>query len=184
MWFSSSALGKTGGTGVAGNAQDIVNQHHNLKFTPMNKFLSRSISLSATAAIALVPAAGMPTAAHAQATKAAKTTQASAVAKQPKLVGTWTGTATVPLADSSIVVPVTYTFTESAAGIAGTAMVPGQGMGPISNVVRDGSQVKFRVTVEKNILEHDGKIASDGTFEGMVNMNNLPVAKFKIKAKS
>ena len=141
----------------------------------------RWASLSrAVAASALLLAIALPATASAQ---SSKPKAASAAAKQPTLVGVWTGTATVPLADSSIVVPVTYTFTESAAGIAGMAMVPGQGMGPISNVVRDGSSVKFRVTVEKNILEHDGKIASDGTFEGMVNMNNLPVAKFKIKAK-
>lgn len=141
----------------------------------------RWASLSLAVAAAFLLAVALPAAANAQ---AAKTTRASAAAKLPTLVGTWTGTATVPLADSSIVVPVTYTFTESAAGIAGMAMVPGQGMGPISNVVRDGSSVKFRVTVDKNILEHDGKIGSDGMFEGMVNMNNLPVAKFKIKAKS
>ena len=100
---------------------------------------------------------------------------------EPVLVGVWSGSATVPLGDSTIVVPVTYTFSQSGATIAGTAMVPGQGSGPIGNVVRDGSRLRFRVTApEGKLLEHDGQFSGDGVIEGMVNMNNQPVAKFRI----
>ncbi|MES2524224.1 MAG: hypothetical protein V4617_16075 [Gemmatimonadota bacterium] len=99
------------------------------------------------------------------------------------LSGVWVGTASVPLGDSTIVVPVTYSFTETAGTIGGTAMVPGQGSGPISNVVQDGPRVQFRVTApEARLLEHDGRIGADGSIEGMVNMNNQPVAKFRITA--
>lgn len=105
----------------------------------------------------------------------------SAAPKPALLIGTWVGTATVPLKDSSLVVPVTYTFTQSGTVIAGTAMVPGQGSGPIANVVRDGTHLKFRVTApEGKLLEHDGTFSTDGSIEGMVNLDNLPVAKFKI----
>jgi hypothetical protein len=97
------------------------------------------------------------------------------------LLGGWTGTATVPLPDSVIVVPVLYTFTQSGTTISGQAMVPGQGTGPISNVVRTGKQVRFRVTApEGRLLEHDGTFGADGSIEGMVNMDNQPIAKFKI----
>jgi hypothetical protein len=97
------------------------------------------------------------------------------------LIGGWTGTATVPLPDSVIVVPVVYTFTQSGPTISGQAMVPGQGTGPISNVVRTGKQVRFRVTApEGRLLEHDGTFGADGSIEGMVNLDNQPIAKFKI----
>ena len=97
------------------------------------------------------------------------------------LIGGWTGTATVPLPDSVIVVPVVYTFTQSGTTISGQAMVPGQGTGPISNVVRTGKQVRFRVTApEGRLLEHDGTFGADGSIEGMVNLDNQPIAKFKI----
>ncbi len=102
-------------------------------------------------------------------------------APEPALVGIWSGSATVPLGDSTIVVPVTYTFTQTGTSVAGTAMVPGQGSGPIGNVVRDGSRLRFRVTApEGKLLEHDGQFSGDGVIEGMVNMNNQPVAKFRI----
>ncbi len=100
---------------------------------------------------------------------------------EPALVGIWSGSATVPLGDSTIVVPVTYNFTQTGTTVAGTAMVPGQGSGPIGNVVRDGSRLRFRVTApEGKLLEHEGQFSGDGVIEGMVNMNNQPVAKFRI----
>lgn len=115
---------------------------------------------------------------------AQKRPRAAATAAVTSIVGTWIGTATVQLGDSTIVVPVTYNFTQTPAGISGTAMVPGQGTGPISNVVRDGSRIQFRVTAPENrLLEHDGKVRTDGTIEGMVNFNGKPVAKFRISAK-
>ncbi len=101
------------------------------------------------------------------------------------LVGTWTGTATVPLPDSAIVVPVIYTFTQTGSTIGGTAVVPGQGSGAISNVARDGTRLQFRVTApEGRLLEHDARMAADGTIEGVVNMDNQPLAKFKIAPKA
>jgi hypothetical protein len=115
---------------------------------------------------------------------AQKSSRAPVAPAPASMIGTWSGTASVQLGDSTIVVPVTYIFTQSPAGITGTAMVPGQGTGPISNVVRDGARVQFRVTVpEERLLEHDGKIGADGTMEGMVNLKNQPVAKFKITLK-
>lgn len=100
------------------------------------------------------------------------------------LVGGWTGTATVPLPDSTIVVPVLYTFTQSGSTIAGQALVPGQGTGPISHVVVNGRQVRFRVTApEGKLLEHDGTVGADGSIEGMVNMDKQPIAKFKISPR-
>lgn len=110
--------------------------------------------------------------------------RSSASPPQPKLVGTWTGTASIPLPDSALVLPVTYTFTQDASGITGTAFVPGQGTGPISNVVREGSKIRFRVTSPQGILEHDATFGADGTMEGMVNLNNAPVAKFKVALKN
>jgi hypothetical protein len=95
--------------------------------------------------------------------------------------GSYAGTATVPLGDSTLVVPVSYQFSGSAPAITGMAIVPGQGTGAISNVVRDGKKLRFRVTAAENrMLEHDGIIAADGSIEGFVNLENKPVAKFKI----
>ena len=110
-----------------------------------------------------------------------KSVKAAAAAASPALLGGWSGTATVPLPDSVIVVPVLYTFTQSGTTISGQAMVPGQGTGPISNVVLTGKQVRFRVTApEGKLLEHDGTFGADGTIEGMVNMDKQPIAKFRI----
>ena len=107
-----------------------------------------------------------------------------ASAPGPAIIGTWNGSATVPLGDSTLVVPVTYTFTQSGAVIGGTAMVPGQGSGPIANVVRTGARLRFRVTApEGRLLEHEGTFGADGAIEGRVNMDNLPVAKFRIAPK-
>lgn len=125
---------------------------------------------------------GVMTAAVAAAPLAAQSKSVKAItAPAPVLIGGWSGTATVPLPDSVIVVPVLYTFTQSGTTISGQAMVPGQGTGPISNVVLTGKQVRFRVTApEGKLLEHDGKFGLDGSIEGMVNMDNQPIAKFKI----
>lgn len=123
------------------------------------------------------PLVAVPLAAQSKSVKAAVPPAAPA----PALVGGWSGTATVPLPDSTLVVPVLYTFTQSGSTIAGQAMVPGQGTGPISNVVRTGKQVRFRVTApEGKLLEHDGAFGADGSIEGMVNLDNQPIAKFKI----
>jgi hypothetical protein len=114
-----------------------------------------------------------------KASKGATATSAAA----PSLVGSWSGTATIPLKDSSIVVPVLYTFTQAAASapIVGTAMVPGQGSGPISHVVRDGAQVRFRVTApEGRVLEHEGTLGPDGALDGTVSMDGQPLARIRV----
>ena len=138
--------------------------------------MSRRVTVLCAAAF------GVLTAAVAAAPLAAQSKAVQAItAPAPVLIGGWSGTATVPLPDSVIVVPVLYTFTQSGTTIAGQAMVPGQGTGPISNVVLTGKQVRFRVTApEGRLLEHDGKFGADGSIEGMVNMDNQPIAKFKI----
>jgi len=56
----------------------------------------------------------------------ANTKAAAKATATPALVGVWSGTASVPLGDSTIVVPVTYTFAAGATP-AGMAVVPGQG---------------------------------------------------------
>lgn len=133
---------------------------------------------------ALLTLSAVPVAAQSKANGSSKSSAKSTTAS-PSLVGTWTGTATVPLPDSSIVVPVIYTFTQTGSTIGGTAIVPGQGSGAISNVARDGARLQFRVTApEGRLLEHDGKVAADGTIEGVVNMDNQPLAKFKIAPKA
>ncbi len=116
------------------------------------------------------------------------------------LVGNWQGTASVPLKDSTITVPVLYTFTQTGTTMGGTAMVPGQGSGPISNVVVTGKQVRFRVTATPlptkpvagkpapppptpQLLEHEGTFLGDGAIEGLVNLDKQPIAKFRILPK-
>ncbi len=112
------------------------------------------------------------------------------------MVGTWAGTVTVPFGDSSIVAPVTYTFVAASGGVGGTAMVSGQGSGTISNLVRTGARVQFRVTVAATtaaaagatsagpkVLEHDATLGADGALDGLVNLGGQPVAKFKITPK-
>jgi hypothetical protein len=112
---------------------------------------------------------------------AAQPAKGAAKAKSQDITGSYAGTAMVPLGDSTIVVPVSYLFTGAAPAIGGTAMVPGQGTGNISHVVRDGQKLRFRVTAPENkLLEHDGVIAANGSIEGFVNLDNKPVAKFKI----
>jgi hypothetical protein len=115
----------------------------------------------------------------------------------PTLIGGWQGTASVPLKDSTLTVPVLYTFTQTGSVVGGMAMVPGQGSGPISNVVVSGKSVRFVVTAtaapakpvpgkpappapKPNVLEHDGSFTADGAIEGMVNLDKQPVAKFRI----
>lgn len=105
----------------------------------------------------------------------------AAPAKADGISGSYAGTATVPLRDSTLVVPVSYLFKGTAPAITGTAVVPGQGTGTISQVVRDGARVRFRVTAgEGKLLEHDGVVAASGAIEGFVNLDGQPVAKFRI----
>ncbi len=133
----------------------------------------------------LMLAVSLPLAAQQKAPRKPLASKSSEKSQTPSLLGTWQGTATVPLPDSAIVVPVSYNFTQSGTTIGGTAMVPGQGSGPISNVVREGANLKFRVTAPENrLLEHDVKIGADGTMEGMVNLNNQPIAKIKVTFKA
>lgn len=116
------------------------------------------------------------------------------------LAGEWQGTASVPLKDSTITVPVFYTFAPAGTTMGGTAAVPGQGSGPISNVVLSGRRVQFRVTATPlptkpvpgkpapppptpRALDHDGTFTADGAIEGMVNLDQQPIAKFRIVPK-
>ncbi len=142
----------------------------------------RRLNVRLSTAVALSLAVSAPVAAQ-RSTKAA--TVPAAATKPAPLVGAWAGTATVPLPDSVLVVPVMYTFTQAAGGVGGTAMVPGQGTGPISNVVRNGARVQFRVTApEGRLLEHDGTFGADGAIEGMVNLDKQPIAKFRISPRA
>lgn len=140
--------------------------------------LARQIARSAL--VGLVVMALAAPSVHAQ--PAAKGKGAAPAA--PSILGGWVGKATVPLPDSTIIVPVLYNFVQTGGSIGGTALVPGQGSGPISNVVLSGTHVQFRVTApEGKLLEHDGTFNPDGTIEGMVNLDNAPIAKFKIAPK-
>ena len=141
----------------------------------------RRIRVLAATYFALFATLTVPAAAQrSPVTKAQQSPGAAAETAPRSVVGTWVGTATVPLADSAIVVPVLYTFADGTDGVTGTAMVPGQGTGPISNVVRDGVSIRFRVTVKQGLLEHDATMGANVAIEGMVNLNKLPVAKFRI----
>jgi len=138
--------------------------------------MSLRVTYVVAAVFGVMVTGAAPLAAQSKSVKAVGAASPSAM-----LIGGWSGTATVPLPDSVIVVPVLYTFTQSGATIAGQALVPGQGTGPISNVVLTGKQVRFRVTApEGKLLEHDGTFGADGSIEGMVNMDKQPIAKFKI----
>ncbi|AMW04478.1 hypothetical protein [Gemmatimonas phototrophica] len=140
----------------------------------------RTLFATLVAAGALAMAPFSPTRLAAQ-TPGKPGAKAAASAKAADITGSYAGTAMVPLGDSTIVVPVSYLFTGAGPTIGGTAMVPGQGTGAISHVVRDGQKLRFRVTAPENkLLEHDGVIAANGSIEGFVNLDNKPVAKFKI----
>ncbi|WP_291163073.1 hypothetical protein [Gemmatimonas sp. UBA7669] len=137
-------------------------------------------------AVALLAAPGL---AGAQSTRAggAKPGAGKATSAKPGAAGTaalqgsWNGTATVQLGDSAITVPVLYAFTTTNGATTGTATVPGQGSGPISNVVREGTRIRFRVTApEGRLLEHDGQMGAEQVIEGMVFMDQKPLAKFRI----
>jgi hypothetical protein len=120
--------------------------------------------------------------------RAGQAQPAKAQPSGPTLAGSWTGAVTVQIGDSTINAPVMYNFVGSGAATSGMAMVPGQGTGPISNVVRNGANVKFRVTGKQGepgkevlrLLEHDGTIGSDGVMSGQVTMDGKLVAKFRI----
>ena len=143
--------------------------------------VTASPAVVVVALLALLSAARPLVAVSLAAQSKPKNNRATPVTAGAALIGGWTGTATVPLPDSVIVVPVLYTFTQLGTTISGQAMVPGQGTGPISNVVLTGRQVRFRVTApEGKLLEHQGTFGADGTIEGMVNLDNQPIAKFKI----
>ena len=145
--------------------------------------LTMSLVHARRGSITLMIALCLASAAQLRAQPKTKSAPAAKVAV-PTLVGAWVGTATVPLKDSSIVVPVFYTFMQTGTTIGGTAMVPGQGSGPIANVVQTGTHVAFRVTApEGKLLEHDGAFTKDGGIEGMVSLDKLPIAKFKIAPK-
>jgi len=140
----------------------------------------RALSASALLLIASYAA----TSAHAQPAagrSGAGQPRVSSPTKVDGISGSYAGTATVPLGDSTLVVPVSSLFKGTAPAITGTAVVPGQGSGTITQVVRDGAMVRFRVTAgEGKLLEHDGVVAANGTIEGFVNLDGKPVAKFKI----
>lgn len=149
----------------------------------------------AIAALLLAPAF-VPVTARAQPASQIRMS-APKTAAAPTLVGKWSGTASVPLGDSTITVPVLYSFEQIGGAIGGSAMVPGQGQGPISAVTVSGTKVRFTVTATANpakpvpgkpapppptpkALEHDGAFTADGAIEGFVNLDKQPVAKFRI----
>ena len=148
--------------------------------------MSRTISTSrtiATVVTMLLAGAALIAPLSAQSAKGAASGK-PAKAHGPAVAGQYAGTVTVQLGDSTIMAPVFYTFTDSAGTTIGTAMVPGQGTGPVSHFVRSGDGVRFRVTAKQadkmRLLEHDAKVGADGAVEGMVNLDGKPVAKFRI----
>lgn len=154
-------------------------------FTPRSAPRPSRLTVVSTLAL-LVMLAFLAAPLHAQSNDGGKRAAPKAASDKsgPSIAGTWSGTATVPLKDSSIVVPVVYTFTQAGAAMGGTAMVPGQGAGPISHVVRTGARLTFRVTApEGKMLDHEGTLTADGAIEGMVMLDKLPVAKFRITPK-
>lgn len=100
-------------------------------------------------------------------------------------MGTWTGTASVPLTpDSALTVPVAYTFTQTAGGaLAGTAFVPGQGTGPVSDIVRESGKIRFNVVVPQGTLRHEAALAG-GSMEGTISLNGKVIARFKVLPRS
>ena len=162
-----------------------VRRHPPLATSLMPALVRRRFALAVALTCSALLTGAVPLVA--QSSAKATASQAKTAAKSPSkstapsMLGSWSGKATVPLPDSAIVVPVFYTFTETAGAMGGTAMVPGQGSGPISNVVRTGNRVQFRVTApEGRLLEHDGTFGPDGAIEGMVQMNKQPLATFRI----
>ncbi len=152
----------------------------NTRYDMSNRFFRVFRRASVMLLVASAPLAAQRSAKPSAKSKAKQPVQVVA----PSLIGTWMGTATVPLPDSVITVPVLYTFVQNANMIGGTAFVPGQGSGAVSNVVRAGARIRFRVSApEGRMLDHDGMFAADGSIEGMVNLNNQPIAKFKIRPK-
>jgi hypothetical protein len=152
---------------------------------PVSRRLVRVAAfLFAASLIRVAPLVAQATQSSGSSAKSASKATSKPTTDVRAVIGSWSGKATVPLPDSAIVVPVFYTFTETAGAIGGTAMVPGQGSGPISNVVRSGNRVQFRVTAPENrLLEHDGTLGADGAIEGMVQLNKQPVATFRILPK-
>lgn len=157
--------------------------------TRVMNFSSLRIGLAAAALSSVALASPLLAQGGTKAKPSTKPSAKPAASALKPLAGSWVGTATVPMPDTSIVVPVFYTFVDGPSGVSGTAMVPGQGNGPISNVVRSGDNIRFRVTVKQTtkegvektaLLEHDVKFAADGAIEGMVNYENKPVAKIRI----
>ncbi|MBL0937844.1 MAG: hypothetical protein IBJ03_03055 [Gemmatimonadaceae bacterium] len=139
----------------------------------------RVSSPAAVALTGLLLVAGTRVSAQSAKTGAAASKTAKSAAAPVQ--GAWSGTATVQLGDSAITVPVMYTFVTNNGTTTGTAVVPGQGSGQISNVVREGARLRFRVTAPENrLLEHDGQVASEQVIEGMVYMDQKPLAKFRI----
>lgn len=147
--------------------------------------VAAAIAVSATGLFAMAGVAGAQT--SKPASKAARTGKSAAQPPVRVLAGQWAGTVTVKLGDSTIVAPVFYTFVDSAGATTGTAMVPGQGTGPISNYARTGDTIRFRVTAKQaeklRLLEHQGTLDAGGALEGMVTLDNKPVAKFRIAPK-
>lgn len=148
----------------------LTHTHPNMKNTPRTVIL----------ATILLAFSALPVRAQAQ---AKSSSPAAAKSDTTPLIGTWMGLVTVSINDTTLQVPVSYTFTQTSSGIAGTAVVPGQGQGAINSVEREGSRVRFRVTVTTNDatrqLHHEGTL-NGTTFEGAVHMDAQLVAKFKL----
>lgn len=153
--------------------------------TRSSRRVAVAIAVSAAGLLAVSGIAGAQ--ASKPASRTAKTAKSVAQPPAKALAGQWAGTVTVKLGDSTIVAPVFYTFVDSAGATTGTAMVPGQGTGPISNYARTGDTIRFRVTAKQaeklRLLEHEGKLDAGGALEGMVTLENKPVAKFRIAPK-
>lgn len=155
-----------------------MSQHKTRRpFVPTSRQLCTALVLLCWPALASAQRGKAAAAPGAGKTAGAKPGGAGAASLQ----GSWNGTATVQLGDSAITVPVLYAFTTSNGSTTGTATVPGQGSGPISNVVREGTRIRFRVTApEGRLLEHDGQMGAEQVIEGMVFMDQKPLAKFRI----
>ncbi len=95
------------------------------------------------------------------------------------VVGTWTGT--VDLLDGSQSIPAEYRFTKTGEQLGGTATATGQGTGDMSAVSQTGDKVHWTVVLPQGVFVHDGTLKTTGTLEGVILLEDLPVASFKLQ---
>ena len=97
----------------------------------------------------------------------------------PSIEGRWSGT--VQLNDGGQALQAVYAFTRGPEGLTGTASSAEQGTADVTGITQNGANVSWTVILPGfGAFIHHGTLKAEGTLEGTVTLEGVPIGRFSL----